>query len=140
MLGISYSVIFDVFDKNWPVPSDVWHALVGGHDCALRFLVESTFITDSYWKYDKRKGIALFVRSDEQLYICLRDETRSIFPKKRHKVHFDAHMTTQEFEENYTEVVRACCLLSQAIFTFTRLYLGYDARPSWRIVCTISYS
>lgn len=140
MANITYSVLFKIFEKSWPVPTQVRHLLVGEYNCALRRLVETTFATDPYWKYEERVEIALFVRSNAQLSLRLCDDSLAPFPKNSHKITFRPYMTNEDFAANYAEIVRACGLLSDALLTFTRAHLGYRTRPTWHMVCSVNHS
>lgn len=135
-----YSIHFEVFDSSNPVPQHKRDLLIGGYHCALRSLVEQAFATDPFWKYEGRAEIGVFVRSDPRLSIrsCTDDDSDEGFVNK-HEIQFDSHMTNEEFEANYEDIVRACGLIADAILTFTREHLGFTHRPNWRIVRTTSY-
>ena len=140
MAYTTYSIHFEVFDPYLPVPEEVRHLLFGNYHCALRSLVEQAFATDPFWKYEGRVEIGVFVRSDTRLSIRSQIERlERLRPPNKHEIQFDSHMTNEEFEANYDEIVRACGIISDAILTFTREHLNYLGRPGWRIVRTSSY-
>lgn len=140
MTHARYTIHFKVFDPSVPVLKHQRELLIGKYDCALRSLVEQAFAQDAFWKYEERCEVGVFVRSDASLSIraCTDDDSEE-GPANIREVQFNPYMTNVEFEENYDEIVRACGLISDTIFTFTRGHLDYRTRPSWCIVRTVSY-
>lgn len=139
MQNATYTIHFEVFDPNEPVPEQARRLLLDGHNSTLRALVKKAFVNDSVWKYEDRSEVAFFLRVDTRLSIRSQDEMFCLLPINQHEIQFDSHMTNEEFEMHYDEIVRACGLVSDAIFAFTQKHLGYRARPSWRIARTATY-